>query len=125
MNPGFERLRHSKFGLRPTFQQTQDPTKNHNQFLFNNLSVGIKTQSYGLWSKQETEKLIYLIQKGVINGSDYINSDGSVQWEILSMDIPGRTGKQCYDKYMQLYSKGEIKSIEELTSQYPKPVTLF
>jgi len=97
--------------------------KSTNAFLYRNPPEGCSRKG-GPWSDQETQHLIDVIHKGVENGADYMLPYGA-KWGLLSLNIPGRVGYQCQNKYEQLVRKDQIEEIEVQMFKASHPVTKF
>ncbi|MBR4634431.1 hypothetical protein IKO50_05835 [bacterium] len=91
----------------------QESPHNINDFFYNNLPENGK-RKLGPWSAEETQALERLIYDGIYNKCDYITADGTVHWGLLSLMIPGRTGRQCKAKYKKMVKKGKIPEIKDI-----------
>lgn len=72
-------------------QNTQSPSSTDT----NEASENINLTTRKKFSFEEDEKLKYLVKK-----------HGSRKWDIIAREIPGRTGRQCRDRYMNYLVPG-------------------
>lgn len=100
--------------------QHQEMTGNTDSFLFYHLSES-EMKIRGIWSEEETQKLVYTLETGVRDKLDYITPDKKVHWGLLSLRIPGRNGDQCRKKYRQLLKAGKILDVKKMQTQEKNP----
>ena len=65
----------------------------------------------GRWSPEEEEHLMTALNSFSDDQTYVISENHSAKWGLISMHIPGRTGKQCYDKYKSLLNSDKIQDI--------------
>jgi len=92
---------------------------NLNNYFYRNLPKN-ETHRLGVWSERETQCLIDSIYLGLDGKCDYITKDKNIKWGLLSLNIPGRNGHQCEDKYKRLIGEGRMVDIKTIPDFHPE-----
>jgi len=72
----------------------------------------------GPWSESEVTKLKTAVESGEYNNGSHYN------WGLLSKNIPGRNGHQCYDKFISLQKNVKIEQLTPTSYDVPKPISI-
>lgn len=83
-----------------TFKKSLSIEEESNALYYKSLPKTQKPRQ-GRWSPDEVKHFIETLQQ-IAETKTYIKNH-SACWGYFSLHIPGRTGKQCYDKYKSLF----------------------
>ena len=88
--------------LLDTFSQSMAIESNSNCYYYKQLPPNEEAR-LGRWSQEEEVHFIKCLQSILAEKPDLVNPENKhASWGYISLSIKGRTGKQCYDKYVSL-----------------------
>ena len=87
-----------------------------NHYLFHHKGPGWLVKN-GPWDEEEEEPFIKLIENSISNNIAHLERG------FFSLRMPFRTGKQCYNKYIEIHQKGVVPELPEVT-EHEKMITL-
>ena len=107
-------LEASSPSLLDTFRKSISNESTSNTYYYNSL-LPLEKKRKGRWAQDEENHFIQILFQLANTEPDLFNAETeSARWGYISHHVPGRTGKQCYDKYASLVAAQKIPDVFEI-----------